>query len=80
MRSTITSTTGTINALTEHSLETSARVSNRARRSFLKIGKHASGAQAEQRNRNRQKREVIKQHHGKQPGERQFKQQGGKAA
>ncbi len=52
-----------------------------SRQAFLpQVGKHASGAQAEQGNRNRQKCEVVEQHHGKQPGERQFKKQGGKAA
>ena len=39
MRSTITSTTGTIKALIEHSLETSARVSNRANRSLRRCAK-----------------------------------------
>ena len=80
MRSTITSTTGTISALIEHSRETRARVSNRASRSFPQVREHAPGAETEQGDRNRQKCEVVKQHDGKQPGQRQFKQQRGKAA
>ena len=44
------------------------------------VREYASGAETEQGNRNRQKCEVVEQHHGKQPGQRQFKQQRGKAA
>ena len=43
------------------------------------VGEHAAGAQSEQRNRNREKCEVIEEHHGEQPRQRQFQQQRGKA-
>ena len=43
------------------------------------VGEHASRAQSEQRNRNREKREVIEEDDGKQARQRQFQQQGGEA-
>ena len=47
---------------------------------FSQVRKYASGAEAEQRDRNCEKCKVIEQHHREQPGERQFKQESGKAA
>ena len=41
---------------------------------FQQVGEHAAGAQSEQGNRNREKGEVVEQHDGKQPGQRQFQQ------
>ena len=43
------------------------------------IGEDRARAQSEQRNRNRQKREVVEEHHREQPCEAQFQQQGGEA-
>ena len=43
------------------------------------IGENSAGAQSQQRNRNREKREVIEEHHGEQSSERQLQQQCGKA-
>ena len=43
------------------------------------VGEHSAGAQPQQRNRNREKREVIEEHYGEQSSERQFQQQCGKA-
>ena len=42
-------------------------------------GEYRSRSQAEQRNRNCQKREVIKEDDGKDAGQAQFQQQGGEA-
>ena len=39
------------------------------------ICEHSAGAQSQQRNRNREKREVIEEHHREQSSERQFQQQ-----
>ena len=80
MRSTITSTTGTINALIEHRRGDQGPRLEPRQLILPQVREHASSAETEQGNRNRQKREVVKQHDGKQPGQRQFKQQRGKAA
>ena len=42
---------------------------------FQQISEHSAGAQPQQRNRNRKKREVVEQHDRKQSGERQLQQQ-----
>ena len=58
-----------------HSRAASARVSSSGQTPLQKIGENAAGAQTQQRNRNREKREVIEEHHGEQSRERQFQQQ-----
>ena len=80
MRSTITSTTGTINALIDAQPRDQGAGLEARQPVFSQVRKHASGAESEQGNRNRQKCEVVEEHDGKQPGQRQFKQQCGKAA
>ena len=56
------------------------RVSNRASQFFAQVGKHAARTQSQQRNRDRQKCEVVKEHHREQARQRQFQQQRGKTA
>ena len=75
---TISNTTHTTTELILHRRAASARVPVPGEAFLQQVGEHSAGAQSQQRNRNREKREVIEEHYGEQSSQRQLQQQCGK--